>query len=126
MVEFFINKQHINCINSSAFQSSKQTLQFYPNFQLPSTTMNQNEYGQGASHAVGDSKVPHKAQEAVPQGLEESLPNKVHDTGSNTGRQTHAKDGGAASKVPLGIQKAVPEKLERALPNSIHDTGDKH
>jgi hypothetical protein len=49
---------------------------------------------------------------------------KVHDTGSGTGRQTHAKDGGDASIVPKPIQKAVPEKLERALPDSIHDTGD--
>lgn len=46
----------------------------------------QNEHGQGVSHAVGDSKVPEKVQEKAPQGLEESLPNKVHDTGSSTGR----------------------------------------
>ncbi|OCL12070.1 hypothetical protein AOQ84DRAFT_312819 [Glonium stellatum] len=84
----------------------------------------QNESGQGVSHATGDSKVPGKVQEKAPQGLEESLPNKLHDTGSGTGRQTHAKDGGNASIVPKGIQKAVPEKLERALPNAIHDTGD--
>ncbi|KAJ4296204.1 hypothetical protein N0V90_006249 [Kalmusia sp. IMI 367209] len=84
----------------------------------------QNEQGQGISHAVGDSKVPSSVQQKAPQGLEESLPNKVHDTGSGTGRQTHAKDGGDASIVPKGIQKAVPEKLERALPDSIHDTGD--
>ena len=31
----------------------------------------QNERGQGFSHAVGSSKVPEKAQEKVPQGLEE-------------------------------------------------------
>ncbi|KAF1996280.1 hypothetical protein P154DRAFT_525707 [Amniculicola lignicola CBS 123094] len=89
----------------------------------------QNERSQGISHAQGDSKVPDSIQKKAPQGLEESLPNKVHETGSTTtdtsSRQTHAKDGGAASKVPLPIQKAVPEKLERALPNSIHDTGDK-
>ena len=104
----------------------------------------QNEHGQGVSHATGDSKVPGSVQQKAPQGLEESLPNKVssysilrgkvihgrcwyaqvHDTGSGTGRQTHAKDGGDASIVPKGIQKAVPEKLERVLPDSIHDTGD--
>ena len=37
----------------------------------------QNEHGQGVSHAVGSSNVPQKTQEKVPQGLEESLPNKV-------------------------------------------------
>jgi len=37
----------------------------------------QNEHGQGVSHAVGDSKVPEKVQEKAPQGLEESLPNRV-------------------------------------------------
>jgi hypothetical protein len=37
----------------------------------------QNEYGQGVSHATGDSKEPQKAQEKFPQGFEESLPNKV-------------------------------------------------
>ncbi|KAF2200411.1 hypothetical protein GQ43DRAFT_373921 [Delitschia confertaspora ATCC 74209] len=85
---------------------------------------NQNEYGQGASHATGDSKVPGKIQQAAPQGLEESLPNKVHDTGSGTGRQTHALNDGEDSIVPKPIQKAVPEKLERVLPNAIHNTGD--
>ncbi|KAJ4345443.1 uncharacterized protein N0V89_011573 [Didymosphaeria variabile] len=84
----------------------------------------QNEHGQGVSHATGGSKVPDTVQQKAPQGLEESLPNKVHDTGSGTGRQTHAKDGGDASIVPKPLQKAVPEKLERALPDSIHDTGD--
>jgi hypothetical protein len=33
--------------------------------------------GTGASHATGDSKVPGKVQEKVPQGLEETLPNEV-------------------------------------------------
>ena len=42
-----------------------------------STIRMQNEYGQGASHAVGDSKVPGKIQEQVPQSLEEGLPNAV-------------------------------------------------
>ncbi|KAL5380049.1 hypothetical protein DPSP01_008086 [Paraphaeosphaeria sporulosa] len=84
----------------------------------------QNEHGQGASHATGGSEVPEAIQNKAPQGLEESLPNKIHDTGSGTGRQTHAKDGGDASIVPKVLQKAVPEKLERALPDAIHDTGD--
>jgi hypothetical protein len=49
------------------------------NFQLPTTNM-QNEHGQGASHATGDSKVPDAIQQKAPQGLEESLPNKVSIT----------------------------------------------
>ncbi|RAH80337.1 hypothetical protein BO86DRAFT_390319 [Aspergillus japonicus CBS 114.51] len=84
----------------------------------------QNEYGQGISHATGGSRVPDKVQQKAPQGLEESLPNKLHDTGSGTGRQTHALNDGEDSIVPKSIQKAVPEKLERALPNKIHNTGD--
>ncbi|KAL3473443.1 hypothetical protein BJX99DRAFT_233729 [Aspergillus californicus] len=84
----------------------------------------QNTRGQGISHATGDSKVPKGVQDRAPQGLEESLPNKVHDTGAGTGRQTHALNDGDDSIVPKGIQKAVPEGLERALPNKIHNTGD--
>ncbi|KAL3453678.1 hypothetical protein BJX65DRAFT_302569 [Aspergillus insuetus] len=84
----------------------------------------QNARGQGTSHATGGSKVPEEIQNKAPQGLEESLPNKVHDTGSGTGRQTHALNEGEDSIVPKGIQKAVPEPLERALPNKIHNTGD--
>ncbi|KAH7123714.1 hypothetical protein B0J11DRAFT_435512 [Dendryphion nanum] len=82
----------------------------------------QNQQGQGTSHA-SESKVPGKVQEQAPKGLEESLPNSVHDTGES-GRKTHAKDDGEASIVPKGIQKVVPESVERALPDSIHDTGD--
>ena len=37
----------------------------------------ENEAGQGVSHAVGDSKIPQKLQEHVPQSVEEKLPNQV-------------------------------------------------
>ncbi|KAF2132994.1 hypothetical protein P153DRAFT_283390 [Dothidotthia symphoricarpi CBS 119687] len=88
----------------------------------------QNEHGQGVSHAAGDSKVPHSIQQKAPQGLEENLPNSIHDTGSSKhGPQTnvsHAKGGGAASIVPQKIQEKLPESIERAVPNAIHDTGD--
>jgi hypothetical protein len=40
--------------------------------------------GTNASHAAGDSVVPKKAQEKVPQGLEESLPNEVRLLASAT------------------------------------------
>ncbi len=36
-----------------------------------------NDYGQGASHAKGDSVVPNKVQEAAPEGLERNLPESV-------------------------------------------------
>ena len=39
--------------------------------------INQNEYGQGASHASAPSKVPEGVQRQAPQGLEESLPDSV-------------------------------------------------
>ncbi|KAJ4362382.1 hypothetical protein N0V83_010475 [Neocucurbitaria cava] len=88
-----------------------------------------NEYGQGKSHATGESAVPNKVQEAAPKGLEDALPEGVHPTGSNPNDQstnkTHAKDGGDASIVPKKIQEKLPESVERAVPNAIHDTGDK-
>jgi len=94
-----------------------------------------------ASHATGDSigmssslfypyqlfhlinysniiLVPDKAQEKLPKGVEETVPNAVHDTGSQ-GRQSHAT---GDSVVPKKIQELAPEGLERALPDSIHDT----
>jgi hypothetical protein len=37
-----------------------------------------NKHGQGQSHATGESHVPQKVQEAAPKGLEEALPDKVH------------------------------------------------
>lgn len=82
---------------------------------------NQNEYGQGKSHATGDSKVPEAAQKVLPQGVEESVPNTIHDTGSS-GSKSHAV---GDSKVPKTLQEAVPESVEKALPNNIHDTGNK-
>jgi hypothetical protein len=44
-----------------------------------STRMSANEYGQGKSHAVGDSAVPKGVQDAAPKGLEEALPDKVRE-----------------------------------------------
>jgi hypothetical protein len=68
------------------------------------------------SHATGDSVVPGKAQEKLPKGVEDGVPDAIHDTGSS---KSHAT---GDSIVPQGIQKAVPEGLEKALPDSIHDT----
>ncbi|KAH6869536.1 hypothetical protein B0T10DRAFT_568844 [Thelonectria olida] len=91
------------------------------------SSLNQNERGQGISHAAGDSKVPGKVQEEAPQGLEERLPDSVHPTEPKAGEstmKTHAKDGGNASIVPKKLQEVLPEGVERAVPNAIHDTGD--
>lgn len=62
--------------------------------------------------------VPDKAQEKLPQGVEENVPNQLHDTGSS-GAKSHAT---GDSKVPKAVQEAVPKGLEKALPNKIHDT----
>jgi hypothetical protein len=62
--------------------------------------------------------VPDKAQEKVPKGVEESLPNSVHDTGSQ-GRKSHAT---GDSVVPEKLQEILPESVERAVPDAIHDT----
>lgn len=82
----------------------------------------QNDKGQGVSHAT-DSQVPGKVQEKVPKGLEDQLPDAVHNTGSNkdTGKVSHAV---GDSKVPQALQEALPEKVEKAVPNAIHDTGN--
>ncbi|AEO67131.1 db80a0ed-03d9-41c5-9e82-2b1ae0055c80 [Thermothielavioides terrestris] len=87
-----------------------------------------NEYGQGKTHATGESHVPGKVQEAAPEGLEKTLPDSIHPTGKEPGQstnKTHAKEGGDASIVPKKIQEKLPESVERAVPNIIHDTGDK-
>lgn len=71
------------------------------------------------------NQVPLKAQEAVPRGVEDKLPNSVHDTGaSSTGNSDSMKQSHATgpSKVPAGIQKVAPKGLEEALPESIHPT----
>jgi len=90
--------------------------------------MSTNQHGQGESHASAHSKVPESVQREAPKGLEESLPDSVHPTGSDPGQstnKTHAKDGGDASIVPKKIQEKLPESVERAVPNAIHDTGNK-
>ncbi|KAJ3538403.1 hypothetical protein NM208_g5922 [Fusarium decemcellulare] len=87
----------------------------------------ENEWGQGKSHATGKSKVPESIQRAAPKGLEEALPDSIHPTGPNPGQSTnksHAKGGGEESVVPQKVQEKLPESVERAVPNAIHDTGN--
>ena len=64
--------------------------------------------------------VPGKAQEKLPAGVENAVPDSIHDTGSdNSKSKSHAT---GESKVPEAIQKAAPKGLEKALPESIHPT----
>ncbi|KAI1609737.1 hypothetical protein EDD37DRAFT_665296 [Exophiala viscosa] len=72
--------------------------------------------GTDKSHATGDSIVPEKAQEVLPKGVEQSVPDSVHDTDSSVSHAT------GESMVPEAIQKAAPEGLEKALPESVHPT----
>lgn len=83
-------------------------------------TANENSKGQGVSHA-GNSSVPESIQRKAPAGLEDQLPDSVHDTGSNskTGKISHAT---GDSKVPLSVQEALPASIEKIVPNAIHDT----
>ena len=74
----------------------------------------------GESHAVGDSVVPQKVQEIVPEGLERALPNSIHDTGVD-GRKSNATNPDE-SVVPKTAQEAVPKKVEEALPEKVHPT----
>lgn len=86
-------------------------------------TSSKNGYGQGASHAAGDSMVPDKAQqEVLPKGVEDAAPNKVHDTGSSGSKSDAIRH----RYVSEAIQEAVPESVERAIPNVIHDSGNKY
>lgn len=71
------------------------------------------------SHAVGDSVVPQKLQEKLPKGVEEAVPNKLHDTGADTSGASH-KTGD--SYVPGVLQETVPTKVEEVLPEKIHPT----
>jgi len=86
----------------------------------------QNQHGQGLSHATdpNDSKVPHKVQQKVPQGVEDSLPDSIHPTpaGQDAGKGVSHATG--KSIVPQKLQEVLPEKVERAVPNAIHDTSN--
>jgi hypothetical protein len=61
-----------------------------------------NEKGQGASHA-SQSSVPGKVQDKAPKGLEDQLPDAIHDTGSNskTGKVSHATGDSKVRSLPF-------------------------
>ncbi len=60
--------------------------------------------------------VPETAQEKLPKGVEQSVPDSVHDTNSSVSHAT------GESMVPEEIQKIAPASIEKALPESIHPT----
>ncbi|KAI4145102.1 MAG: hypothetical protein L6R39_003940 [Caloplaca ligustica] len=70
------------------------------------------------SHAVGDSIVPQKLQEKLPEGVEKAVPNAIHDTGPSNAKSHATGD----SAVPEPMQKAVPKGAEEALPDKVHPT----
>jgi len=93
-------------------------------FEMGVLTLTSSSQGTDASHAVGDSIVPKKLQEVLPQKVEEKVPNSLHDTGADadtTGNAgvTHAT---GDSVVPKPAQEAVPKGLENALPEKVHPT----
>ncbi|KAK4499691.1 hypothetical protein PRZ48_010209 [Zasmidium cellare] len=73
------------------------------------------------SHALDPdttSKVPYKAQAKVPAGVEDKLPNNLHDTG-NPDKDSHDK---GHSFVPKKVAEALPTKVEQKVPDAVHDT----
>jgi hypothetical protein len=58
------------------------------------------------------STVPENAQQKLPKGVQESVPDSVHDTSNSGASQSHAT---GESIVLEAIQKAAPEGLEKAL-----------
>ncbi|ODO08375.1 hypothetical protein L198_00100 [Cryptococcus wingfieldii CBS 7118] len=76
------------------------------------------------SHAVdsvNQSSVPYSVQQNAPRGLEESLPDSVHNTDPSKDERNVSHATGK-SIVPEAIQKAAPEGLERALPENAWST----
>ena len=69
--------------------------------------------------AVGESVVPQKIQEKLPKSVEEAIPNKIYDTGTNASGTSH-KTGN--SVVPGVLLEIVPTGIERALLEKVHPT----
>ncbi|CEI62200.1 hypothetical protein FVEN_g10301 [Fusarium venenatum] len=94
---------------------------------MPSNRQIERGIDENVSHATGTCKVLEGLQEAVPKGVEESLPDSIHLTGNDPGQSTnksHVKGDVKESVVPQKLQEILPESVERAVPNAIHDTGD--
>jgi len=90
---------------------------------------------QGASHATNpsESKVPYKAQEAVPKRVEEILPDSVHPTKGENPLGMDKSHATGDSIVPEGLQKVVPKVVEDVLPDAVsrfchcpHDIAETH
>jgi hypothetical protein len=60
--------------------------------------------------------VPETEQEKLSKGVEQAVPDSVHDTNSSVSHAT------GESMVPEAIQKVASASLEKDLPKSIHPT----
>ena len=64
--------------------------------------------------------VPEKAQEKLPKGVEQAVPDTVHDTNSSKDHST------GHSYVPKPVAESLPKGVEEAVPDAIHDTSGKY
>ncbi|KAK0327931.1 hypothetical protein LTS16_001773 [Friedmanniomyces endolithicus] len=78
--------------------------------------------GTDKSHAKdpqSGSVVPQAAQEKLPKGVEQAVPDSLHDTGSS-------KDiSGGDSIVPKAVAESLPKGVQEAVPDAIHNTSGK-
>ncbi|KAK0280102.1 hypothetical protein LTR35_008253 [Friedmanniomyces endolithicus] len=74
--------------------------------------------GTDKSHAK-DPQSGSAAQEKLPKGVEQAVPDSLHDTGSS-------KDiSGGDSIVPKAVAESLPKGVQEAVPDAIHNTSGK-
>ncbi|KAK5678060.1 hypothetical protein LTS10_009229 [Elasticomyces elasticus] len=86
------------------------------------TTRTMAAEGTHKSHATDSqsgSVVPEKAQEVLPKGVEEAVPDTLHDT--NSSKDLSKGD----SIVPKAVAESLPAGLQKAVPDAIHNTSGK-
>ncbi|KAK0282462.1 hypothetical protein LTR35_006929 [Friedmanniomyces endolithicus] len=87
-----------------------------------STSAPRTMEGTDKSHAKdpqSGSVVPQAAQEKLPKGVEQAVPDSLHDTGSS-------KDiSGGDSIVPKAVAESLPKGVQEAVPDAIHNTSGK-
>jgi len=78
-----VYKIHLFIMSSAALKLrtfTRPIVRTTPIFRNTIRMSSTNEYGQGKSHATGDSAVPKTVQDKAPSGLEEALPDSVRLT----------------------------------------------
>ncbi|KAK4901361.1 hypothetical protein LTR27_001919 [Elasticomyces elasticus] len=86
------------------------------------TTRTMAAEGTHKSHATdpqSGSVVPEKAQEVLPKGVEEAVPDTLHDT--NSSKDLSKGD----SIVPKPVAESLPAGVQKAVPDAIHNTSGK-